>query len=43
MPRTKLEIIKPFLAVKDMPDGDALHRLISAHDGVFGHPVFLTM
>ena len=38
MPRTKLEIIKPFLAVNDMPDGDVLHRLISAHDGVFGHP-----
>ena len=38
MPRTKLEIIKPFLAVKDMPDGDVLHRLISAHDGVFGNP-----
>ncbi len=35
MPKTKLEIIKPFLAVTDLPDGDVIHRLISAHDGVF--------
>ena len=37
MPRTQLEIIKPFLAVNDLPDSDLLHRLISAHDGVFSN------
>src|SRR2546427_5469248 len=37
MPRTKLEIIKPFLAVNDLPDGGMLHRVISAHDGVFSN------
>jgi hypothetical protein len=37
MPKTKLEIIRPFLAVNDLPDGDLFHRLISAHDGVFNN------
>lgn len=37
MPKTKLEIIKPFLAVTNLPDGDLLPRLLSAHDGVFGN------
>jgi hypothetical protein len=37
MPKTKLEIIKPFLAVNELPDGDVIHRLISAHDGVFNN------
>ena len=32
MPKTKLNIIKPFLAVNNLPDGDVLHRLISVHD-----------
>jgi hypothetical protein len=35
MPKTKLQIIKPFLAVSNLPDGDVLHRLISTHDGVY--------
>ena len=38
MPKTKLEIIRPFLAVNSLPDGDLLPRLISAHDGVFRNP-----
>ncbi len=38
MPTTKLEIIRPFLAVNYLPDGELLPRLIAAHDGVFGHP-----
>ena len=40
MPRTKLEIIKPFLAVNDLSDGDVLHRLVSAHDGAFNNPLY---
>ena len=38
MPKTKLEIIKPFLTVNNLPDGELLPRLIAAHDGVFGNP-----
>ena len=34
MPKTKLNIIKPFLAVNELPDGDVLARLNSAHDGM---------
>ena len=34
MPKTKLNIIKPFLAINDLPDGDVLHRLTSVHDGI---------
>ena len=42
MPKTKLQIIKPFLAVISLPDGDVLHRLISTHDGVFNNPTLFT-
>jgi hypothetical protein len=38
MPKTKLEIIKPFLTVNNLPDGELLPILIGAHDGVFTHP-----
>ena len=38
MPKTKLEIIRPFLAVNSLPDADLLPLLISAHGGVFGNP-----
>jgi hypothetical protein len=42
MPKTKLEIIRPFLAVNSLPDADLLPLLISAHDGVFGNPAVLS-
>jgi hypothetical protein len=40
MPKTKLNIIKPFLAVTEMPDGDVLSRLNAAHDGLFNNPAY---
>ena len=38
MPKTKLNIIKPALAVIDMPDGDLLARLNAVHDGMLNNP-----
>src|SRR2546423_9424212 len=40
MPNTKLDVIKPFLAINGLPDGDVLHRLISAHDGILNNPAY---
>ncbi len=42
MPKTKLAIIKAFLGVNDLPDGELLPRLVAAHDGVFGNPTLFT-
>ena len=42
MPKTKLSVIKPFLAITDLPDGDVLHRLISVHDGMLNNPAYTT-
>ena len=42
MPKTKLNVIKPFLAINSLPDGDVLHRLISVHDGMFNNPAYTT-
>ena len=42
MPKTKLNVIKPFLAITDLPDGDVLHRLISVHDGMLNNPAYTT-
>ena len=42
MPRTKLAIIKAFLGVNFLPDGELLPRLIAAHDGVFGNPALFS-
>ena len=42
MPKTKLNVIKPFLAITDLPDGDVLHRLISVHDGMLKNPAYTT-
>jgi len=40
MPKTKLNIIKPFLAVNELPDGDVLARLNSAHGGMLNNPAY---
>src|SRR2546428_470523 len=40
MPKTKLNIIKPFLAVNQMPDGDVLARLNAVHDGMWNNPAY---
>src|SRR6267143_4461548 len=40
MPKTKLNIIKPLLAVNDLSDGDLLHRLNSVHDGMLNNPAY---
>lgn len=40
MPKTKLDIIKPFLAVNDMTDGDVLGRLNAVHDGMLNNPAY---
>jgi Fibronectin type III domain len=42
MPKTKLNVIKPFLAINDLPDGDVLHRLTSVHDGMLNNPAYPT-
>jgi hypothetical protein len=42
MPKTKLNVIKPFLAINDLPDGDVLHRLTSVHDGILNNPEYPT-
>ncbi len=42
MPKTKLNVIKPFLAITDLPDGDVLHRLTSVHDGMLNNPAYAT-
>jgi hypothetical protein len=40
MPRTKLNIIKPFLAINAMPDAEVLRRLTSVHDGILKNPAY---
>ena len=40
MPKTKQDVIKPFLAINDLPDGDVLHRLTSVHDGMLNNPAY---
>jgi Fibronectin type III domain len=40
MPKTKLNIIKPHLAVNDLSDGDLLQRLNSVHDGMLNNPAY---
>jgi Fibronectin type III domain len=40
MPKTKLNIIKPALAVNDMADGDVLARLNAVHDGMLNNPSY---
>jgi len=42
MPKTKLTVIKPFLAITGLPDGDVLHRLISVHDGMLNNLAYPT-
>src|SRR5437870_13160009 len=40
MPKTKLNIIKPALAVNQMPDGDLLGRLNAVHNGMLNNPAY---
>ncbi len=40
MPNTKLDVIKPFLAINALPDGDVLRRLTSVHDGILNNPAY---
>ena len=40
MPKTKLKVIKPFLAINDLPDTEVLQRLTSAHDGILNNPAY---
>jgi len=40
MPKTKLNIIKPFLAVTQLPDGDLLSRLNAIYDGMLNNPAY---
>src|SRR5260370_35057068 len=40
MPKTKLNIIKPALAVTQMSDGDLLARLNAVHDGMLNNPAY---
>src|SRR5882757_9685947 len=40
MPKTKLNIIKPLLAVNDLSHGDLLHRLNSVYDGMLNNPAY---
>jgi len=42
MPKTKLSVIKPFLAINDLSDGDVLQRLTSAHDGMLNNLAYPT-
>jgi hypothetical protein len=42
MPTTKLNVIKPFLAITGLPDGDVLHRLTYVHDGLLNNPAYPT-
>src|ERR1051326_3011666 len=40
MPKTKLGIIKPFLAINQLPDGEVLQHLNSVHDGMLNNPAY---